>query len=145
WTEALIAVLVFVGLAIVAGIARASLHRRHVYRILARRDPAASLATCVDAFPDIDQDRVMLAYLWVQQLVDMEAAPICADDDLWRDLRIDQGEADDKLESSYEWRGEEQRLSRPAREGPAQTVRDLMDQVLAYGYEGYSRVPRNKR
>jgi hypothetical protein len=94
----------------------------------------------VEEFPDIAKERVVAAYVWVQQLVDLDAAAIQARDDLWRDLRIDQGEADDKFESSHLWRGEEAKPKVPASEDPVNTVRDLMAEVLAYGYEGYSRV-----
>lgn len=142
WLVALIAALVMLGGWVAASFVGATLRRRQVRRVLSGRDPAVSLATCIDAFAGIEQERVRLAYLWVQQLVDVEGAPICADDDVSRDLQIDQGEVDDKFEAAHEWRGSEVNESASVPKDPIRTVRDLMGEVLAYGYEGYSRIER---
>ena len=136
----LIAALALVGGWLAVSFVGAALRRHQVRRVLSGRDPAVSLATCMEAFSGIERERVELAYLWVQQLVDVERAPICADDDVSRDLQIDQGETDDKFESSHEWRGIELDESASAPQDPIRTVRDLMGEVLAYGYEGYSRI-----
>jgi len=141
WLVGLIGVVAIVGGGVAVSGASGALRRRRVRRVLAGRDPAESFATCAQLFPALERERIALAYLWVQQLVDVEGAPITASDDIWRDLEIDQGEADDKFESSYEWRGGEDQ-SAAAPEHPVRTVRDLMEEVLAYGYEGYSRVER---
>ena len=142
WLLAAIAAFVIVGGWVAVSFVGAAMRRRRVRRLLSGRDPEVSLATCIDAFPSVERERVELAYLWVQQLVDVESAPICADDDVSRDLQIDQGEADDKFESSHEWRGNEPHESASPPNDPIRTVRDLMGEVLAYGYEGYSRIER---
>jgi hypothetical protein len=142
WIKALVGVLAIAAAGVVVASASAALRRRHLRQLLTGRDAAVALATCVEAFPDVERERVVLAYLWVQQLVDLEGAPIRADDDLRRDLHIDQGEADAKFESSHEWRAEEVQSPVTPPEGSVRSVRDLVGQVLAYGYEGYSRVAR---
>jgi hypothetical protein len=138
WLFGFLAVFGVVSVVAVWALVQVVLTKRHLRRLFAGRTPDAALNTCRTSLPDIEPHRVELAYRWVQELVPFEQPPIHANDNLWSDLLIDQGNADDRLESSQEWLG--QSTSQPAAAPPypsPQTVRDLMAIILAYGYEGY--------
>lgn len=140
WLTVLVAAVGVVGAWIAVQVASTSIRRRHLRRFLEERDTGESLRSCVDSFAGIDRERVELAYRWVQQLVEYPEAPLLADDDIWRDLRIDQGEADAKFEAAEQWKPSDVTSSGGTPHQPIRTVRDLMSEVLERGYEGYSRI-----
>jgi len=142
WFYAIAALFVCVA-AVVAHVAIQSLlNKRHLRKVFHDRVPEAAFDSCKATFPQVEQHRIALAYSWVQALVPFaEPAPIEATDDLWKQLRIDQGSIDDQFESAHEWRGERPEASARLHTSPLCTVRDLMAEVLAQGYEGYAAVP----
>jgi hypothetical protein len=140
-----LAILAVVGGSLLVGAVTAYRTRHHLRRVVAGRSENAAFATCLAAFKGIDAQRVRLAYHWVQELVDFPSAPICAEDELWTTLRVDQGEADDMFESSHEWRGDDPRGGSTDTAKHPKTVADLMAQILAFGYEGYANVIDSKK
>ena len=112
------------------------LTRRHLQRLFTGRNAEFSLESSVACFPDLPRERVVLAYRWVQMLINFDSPPIYPADDLSVDLKIDQGETDNRFECSHEWRGESSTQTK-ANDRPVKTVRDPMEEVLSYGYEGY--------
>ena len=140
WQKLFLALLAVVGLSLGIGALRALRNRRQLDKLFSQRHSDECLASCLGEFESIDPKRVRHAYAWVQTLVNYPRAPIRADDNLWTDLRIDQGETDDLFESSHEWRGDAHESVGPAPGEPPKTVRDLMAQLLWYLYEGYVSV-----
>ena len=141
WLFAIVAILACAGTLGVFLATRAFLTRRHLQKVFHGRAPEASFESCRARFPQVELRRTALAYRWVQALVPFAGlAPIEADDDLWKHLRIDQGRVGDQFESAHEWRGERPEDAVQPPVPSARTVGDLMAEVLAHGYEGYAAV-----
>ena len=101
--------------------------------------------SCIAAFPELKPQRVAQAYEWVQMLVNYYNAPLLPDDNLWADLQVDQGDADDLYESAHEWSGAASSSVKVPTNRAIETVRDLMAEVLDLGYEGYVSVLTSSR
>lgn len=121
-----------------------ALTKRRLTRLFQDRTPEAALETCHVALSRYGRERVTLAYRWVQDLVPYENPPIQANDDLWTDLLLDQGNVDDRFEASHDWLGDEAAQPPGPAPNPPRTVADLMREVLHYGYEGYAAVPKRE-
>jgi hypothetical protein len=143
WVSGTLVVIGMLAASVVLGIVGGLWARHRLRALFADREPAGAFATCAAAFEGMDSARVQLAYRWVQQLVDFPEAPLCAGDDLWRDLRLDQGTVDNELECSHQWRGEDARDELVEQKAEPRTVEDLMAQLLAWRYEGYAAVTRS--
>jgi len=141
WLISLIAVLAAITASVIASVISARRTKHHLRALFAGRDSEKAVSSCVAAFAGTDERRVRLAYQWVQMLVNATSPPIQPEDDLWVDLRIDQGDADDLFESSHEWRGERAEEDSKQVAGSPTTVKELMAEVLAFQYEGYVEVP----
>ena len=142
WLKSLLAVSTILALSLGFAIWRTRKVKRQLAQHFAGRDEQTCLSTCLEAFATTDPQRVRDAYSWVQALVNYPSAPIDVEDNLWTDLGIDQGDADALFESSHEWRGLASRPEGLHPTDPPKTVRELVAQVLWYGYEGYAVVLR---
>jgi hypothetical protein len=142
WLKIVLCFLALTAATLLAGVLGAYRTRRKLRSLFAGRNEASAYQSCLTAFSEIDESRVRLAYRWVQELVSLPNALIHADDDLWKDLRIDQGDADNLFECAHEWRRESAATENVSLTKPPETVEDLMREVLAY--EGYVETLRRK-
>jgi hypothetical protein len=112
--------------------------RKHLENRRIGRTEAEALELTATELTEHRPDAIFAAYRWVQQLVSVGNFPVYPDDELERDLRIEQRTIDDKFEAAYDAYGKE------ADKGIASSVRartaaDLMRAVLASGCEHYPR------
>ena len=90
-------------------------------------------AGCLQSFPDAEPRRVIAAYVWVQQLVDVPDVPLHLDDALFTGLGISQPAIESKLAAAHVTSNQAVDGGHALRQS-LRTVRDLMAALLAAGY-----------